>query len=219
MAKDNLVDMLRRAVRADLDEMSRSGFRPVEFEIGLDAQLDTDWPEDLQGLPVQGRLDRVDHDAGNDRYRVIDYKYKSGAAPGTGDNNPVREAMRGQKLQLPIYILLAADYANARGLSTPAAVEPALIPAAAEKTVPGPSRFTGSSGAGTFGEPNPAAPAWRRFPSRVFVPASVTSMPATTCRNCEGIRDSAAKDHFPPTTRAGASVRGSVGAIVSPARR
>ena len=201
VAKDNLVDMLRRAVRADLDEMTRSGFRPVELEIGLDAQLDTDWPEDLQGLPVQGRLDRVDHDAGNDRYRVIDYKYKSGAAPGTGDNNPVRAAIRGQKLQLPLYVLLAADYANARDLSTPAAVEAAWY-FLAGRWKDGPLVPRGFSGS-----------VMREFPGerirdavarllRGIRSGEFFIMPGDYCKYCE-VSEICRKDHFPSSTRAG----------------
>ena len=107
-AKEELLAVLREAVRADRQEMAGSGFRPVGLEKDLTAQLDADWPEDLRGLPLQGRLDRVDHDARGGRYRVIDYKYKSGRAPGAVDKNPVLAALQGRRLQLPIYLLLAA---------------------------------------------------------------------------------------------------------------
>lgn len=107
-AREELLAMLREAVRADRQEMAESGFRPVGLEKDLTAQLDADWPEDLRGLPLQGRLDRVDHDARGGRYRVIDYKYKSGKAPGAVDKDPVRAALQARRLQLPIYLLLAA---------------------------------------------------------------------------------------------------------------
>ena len=201
VAKEDLIDMLRRAVRADLDEMTRSGFRPVEFEIGLNAQLHTDWPEDLQGLPLQGRLDRVDHDDRNDRYRVIDYKYKSGAGPSTGDNNPLREAMRGQKLQLPIYVLLAADYANARSLSTPAAVEAAWYFLAGRwKDGPlAPRGFPGRVMQESPGERirDAVARLLRGIRSGEFF-----IMPGDYCKYCE-VSEICRKDHFPSSTRAG----------------
>ena len=107
-AKEELLAMLREAVRADRQEMAGSGFRPMELEKDMTSQLDADWPEDLRGLPLQGRLDRVDHDAQGNRYRVIDYKYKSGKEPGAMDRNPGLAALRGRRLQLPVYLLLAA---------------------------------------------------------------------------------------------------------------
>ncbi len=107
-AKEELLAMLREVARADRQELAASGFHPVGLEMDLTAQLDADWPEDLRGLPLQGRLDRVDRDARGGRFRVIDYKYKSGRAPGAVDNNPVLAALQGRRLQLPIYLLLAA---------------------------------------------------------------------------------------------------------------
>ena len=107
-AKEEMLKMLREVVRADRHEMLGSGFRPVGLEQDLSAQLDANWPEDLRGLPLKGRLDRIDHDAGRNRYRVIDYKYKSGKAPGMLDRNPMRAALQAQRLQLPLYVLLAA---------------------------------------------------------------------------------------------------------------
>ena len=201
VAKEDLIDLLRRAVRADLDEMTQSGFRPLELEIGLNAQLDTDWPEDLQALPVHGRLDRVDYDDRNDRYRVIDYKYKTGGGPNAEDTDPLRAAIRGQKLQLPLYVLLAAEYASPRGLATSASVEAAWY-------------FL----AGRWKE-GPLAP--RRFPGHVMRESSgehirdamtrllrgIRSgeffiMPGKYCDYCE-VSEICRKGHFPSSSRAG----------------
>ena len=114
VAGEELVGVLREAVRADLDEMKLSGFRPVELESYLTTRLGEEWPGDLRDLPVHGRLDRIDHHAGDGRYRVVDYKYKTGRGPGNGEDKPEAAAMDGRKLQLPVYVLLAAEYARTR---------------------------------------------------------------------------------------------------------
>ncbi len=201
VAKEGVIDLLRRAVRADLDEMTRSGFRPTELETDLDTQLDTAWPEDLQGLPVHGRLDRVDYDDRNHRYRVIDYKYKTGGGPNAEDTDPLRAAIRGQKLQLPLYVLLAADYANARDLSTPAAVEAAWY-FLAGRWKDGPLVPRGFSGSVMRESPgdrirDAVAALLRGIRSGEFF-----IMPGDYCKYCE-VSEICRKDHFPSSTRAG----------------
>ena len=125
VAREQVTELLREVVRADLDEMEGSGFRPAATETGLETRLGPEWPEDLRGLPVHGRLDRLDYHPRDNRYRVIDYKHKSSVKPGQEDNDPVLSAIRGQKLQLPLYALLAAAYASERGPAPAAAVEAA----------------------------------------------------------------------------------------------
>ena len=124
-AKEELLVMLREAVGADRDEMARSGFRPAGLETDLSARLGADWPEDLQGILFHGRLDRVDHHGDGDRYRVIDYKYKSTKAPQSVDKDPVLAALQARRLQLPVYVLLATAYGGGRGQASEAAVEAA----------------------------------------------------------------------------------------------
>lgn len=52
-------------------------------------------------LSFQGRIDRIDWDDGRTRFRVIDYK--------TGKRKAVQGYSGGEKLQLPVYLLAAAD--------------------------------------------------------------------------------------------------------------
>ncbi len=201
VAREELVGTLREVVRADLDEMTRSGFRPVELERDLTTRLGADWPEDLRDLPVRGRLDRVDHDDREHRYRVIDYKYKTGGAPSTEDNDPLRAAIRGQKLQLPLYVLLAADYANARGLTPPTAVEAAWYFLAGRwKDGPlVPRGFPGHVMREASGERirDAVARLLRGIRSGEFF-----IMPGDYCKYCE-VSEICRKDHFPSSTRAG----------------
>ncbi|MDE0035218.1 MAG: exodeoxyribonuclease V subunit gamma [Deltaproteobacteria bacterium] len=203
VAKDELVGMLQDAVRADRDEMTRSGFRPVDFESTLTARLDTNWPEGLRNLPVRGRLDRIDHNEEAGRYRIIDYKYKSGRSPQPEDRNPLLAAIRGQKLQLPVYTLLAADYVNARGgPMTDAAVEAAWYYFLAGRWEKGPLVRRGFSEE-TWGEA--AGQRVRDAVARLLRGIRAGEffiMPGSYCRYCE-VSEICRKDHFPSVLRAG----------------
>ena len=200
-AREELAGMLRQAVRADRDEMARSGFRPVEFEQELTAQLGADWPGDLRDLTVHGRLDRVDHDDRDRRYRVIDYKYKTGKGPNPEDRDPLLAAIRGQKLQLPLYVLLAAEYASARDPATPPTVEAAWYFLAGRwKDGPlAPRGFPGQVMRESSGElvRDAVARLLRGIRSGEFF-----IMPGGYCRYCE-VSEICRKDHFPSSVRAG----------------
>ena len=199
-AGEQVTELLREVVRADLDELAQSGFRPAETETGLETRLGPEWPEDLRGLPVHGRLDRVDYREGDNRYRVIDYKHKSGSKPGPEDKDPVLSAIRGQKLQLPLYVLLAADYANERGTAPAASVEAALyfIARRWEDGPLSPREFA----AGTWREPDgqrirdTVAQLLRGIRAGEFF-----VMPGDHCRYCE-VSEICRKGHFPSAMRA-----------------
>jgi len=193
--------MLREAVRADRREIMDSGFRPVGLEKDLTAQLDADWPEDLRGLPLQGRLDRVDHHARSGRYRVIDYKYKSGRAPGAVDRNPVLAALQGRRLQLPIYLLLAADGEIGREAAGAGAIDAAWY-FLAPRWENGPlvaKELTGQSWQ------EPAGGKIRDTVARLLRGIRDGEFPMVPsddyCRFCQ-VREICRKDHFPSATRA-----------------
>ena len=199
-AREELLAMLREAVREDRQEMADTGFRPVGLEKDLTAQLDTDWPEDLRGLPLQGRLDRVDHDARGGRYRVIDYKYKSGKEPGTVDKNPVLAALQGRRLQLPLYLLLAAGDEIGREAAAGAAIDAAWY-FLAPRWDAGPlvrKEFTGKSWRQPDGETirDTVARLLRGIRDGEFPP-----VPDDYCRFCQ-VSEICRKDHFPSATRA-----------------
>ena len=199
-AREDLLTMLREVVRVDRQEMAGSGFRPVGLEQNLTAQLDADWPEDLRGLPLQGRLDRVDHDARGRRYRVIDYKYKSGKEPGTVDRNPVLAAVQGRRLQLPVYLLLAAGDEIGREAAPGTATDAAWY-FLAPRWEQGPlvaKEFTGQSWRQPDGEKirDTVARLLRGIREGEFPP-----VPGDYCRFCR-VSEICRKDHFPSATRA-----------------
>jgi len=96
-----VLDLLSEVVALDLDELASSGYRPVFFEKKGELKLDEDWPL------MQGRLDRIDLHPESGLCRVIDYKYTLKRQPTTEDQNLPLAAIRGTKLQAPIYQRLA----------------------------------------------------------------------------------------------------------------
>jgi ATP-dependent helicase/nuclease subunit B len=57
-------------------------------------------------------MDRIDSDRAGNRLRIIDYKFKLGASPSTSDRDLYRAALRGEKLQPPVYSLLGKRWAE-----------------------------------------------------------------------------------------------------------
>ncbi len=103
---ENLTEILRAVLHCDLKELRESGYQPVALESGIEDKLSADWPQPLQGFPVHGRMDRIDIDQAGNRVRIVDYKFKLGAGPSTADRDLRRAALRGEKLQPPIYSVL-----------------------------------------------------------------------------------------------------------------
>jgi ATP-dependent helicase/nuclease subunit B len=104
--KENLTQILLEVVAQDLKELAASGFRPIALETDVKDHLAADWPEPLRGLPIRGRMDRVDRHHANHRLRVIDYKFKLGRTATAEDKDLYRAALRGERLQPPFYFML-----------------------------------------------------------------------------------------------------------------
>ncbi len=109
---EELSRLLRQVVEQDLEELAVSGFRPMAFEPEWRGRLEETWPEPLGHLPIVGSPDRVDFEPAKSRYRVIDYKLRMGKRESAEDHNLLQSALRGKRLQLPLYILLAAQHAQ-----------------------------------------------------------------------------------------------------------
>ena len=109
--QERLLTLLMNFVEMDLNELSLSGFSPYIFETEmsgcLSASLLWDYNEDI---PVHGIIDRVDRHREQNRFRIIDYKYKAGSAITPGEKDLSIAAIRGQKLQPPVYVLIASEY-------------------------------------------------------------------------------------------------------------
>src|SRR5438046_10272791 len=95
------------AVVAEDQEHGRAGgFHPIGFEVEAEATLSVlDRPE-WKPLKVRGRLDGVDRRETPPGFRLVDYKYRQGSKMKDDDKNLVLSAVRGFRLQPPLYALM-----------------------------------------------------------------------------------------------------------------
>ena len=109
MAREEVLWLVEQLVREDLRELRLSGYVPTLFEVPAQGRFDSNLPAPLQAIPVRGILDRVDarKDNGRTVLRVIDYKYTQ--APVLKDRDLATAALRGFRLQPPLYLLAAKE--------------------------------------------------------------------------------------------------------------
>ncbi len=112
MARERLCALVLHVVRADEEDLRRTGFRPVSFEVEGAGRLDV-FEEPAERVIVHGRLDRVDRREGPPALRVVDYKYKHGRELNRRDRDLLTSAVRGLRLQPPLYALF--DFAPVGG--------------------------------------------------------------------------------------------------------
>ncbi len=113
---ENLTETVRAILYCDLKELRESGYRPVALETSTADKLSADWPQPLQGFPVYGRMDRIDIDQAGNRLRIVDYKFKRGSSPSSVDRDLRKAALRGEKLQPPIYSVLGKRWGEVHQL-------------------------------------------------------------------------------------------------------
>ncbi len=102
--KMQIAAFLSEAIAIDLKQLSASGFRPTAFELKCRGKIEADWPE------FSGRIDRLDVHPETKTVRAIDYKITFRRQAGSVEKNLLRAALRGERLQPPLYQKLAAPY-------------------------------------------------------------------------------------------------------------
>lgn len=106
LAKDMIVALVSSAVDADQEAQTEDPFIPVAFEVDAEGTV----PDLMVGkagpLKIRGRVDRIDRRPGSDDLRIIDYKFKIGSGMKTEDRNLAQSALRGYRLQPPLYACL-----------------------------------------------------------------------------------------------------------------
>jgi len=110
LVKEDLTRLVRTFVENDLQELQASGYRPILFEEAVTGSFGATLPDPLNHVPIRGRLDRVDvrREAGQAHVRVVDYKYTESGAPKLEDRDLATAAVRGKRLQPPLYLLAAS---------------------------------------------------------------------------------------------------------------
>jgi len=123
LARETVVVLAEAMLESDSEEFRASGFRPVQFEVEADGSLESIDPAAFKGLKIRGRLDRVDRRAQPPALRVIDYKYRHSGGERSADRDLLASAVRGFRLQPPLYALMTPEGASA----TPESVELAFL--------------------------------------------------------------------------------------------
>ncbi|HXF92813.1 MAG TPA: PD-(D/E)XK nuclease family protein [Nitrospiraceae bacterium] len=106
MARETVAELVALCVEADQDEYRREGFKPAAFEVEGYGWLTGAAVGRRDAIPVKGRVDRVDRRDHPFALRVIDYKVKVGASMKSEDRNLLLSAVRGVRLQPPLYTLI-----------------------------------------------------------------------------------------------------------------
>ena len=105
-----LFEILKSIIKADLHEIASSGFVPHSFEVDVIGYFTQNVPENMRDTFVHGVLDRIDLRPDTGQFRIIDYKFKSGKRINSDDKNLLLSAVRGKRLQPPLYLLMATPY-------------------------------------------------------------------------------------------------------------
>jgi len=113
LAKEQVVTLITAALKA---EQTEHPYQPIAFEVDGEGTI----PDLLDGelLKIRGRIDRLDRNQDSGALRVVDYKYKFGSSIKPEDRNLTQSAVRGYRLQPPLYGCLTVP-----GQTTPSQVQ------------------------------------------------------------------------------------------------
>ncbi len=100
LAKEQVAGLVREAVRTEEAAQADAPFSPVAFEVDAEGSLTI---AQLPPLKIHGRLDRVDRHRTSGAIRIVDYKFKTGSSMKPEDRRLVQSAVRGYRLQPPLY--------------------------------------------------------------------------------------------------------------------
>jgi ATP-dependent helicase/nuclease subunit B len=103
LAREQVAELIAAAVSFDQEEYQATGFRPVAFEAAAQGIVPLESGASSVSLKIHGALDRVDYRAEPPALRIVDYKYKQGSEIAAVDRNLALSAVRGFRLQPPLY--------------------------------------------------------------------------------------------------------------------
>ena len=116
LAKELVTTLVIAAVEADETEQLEHPYTPVAFEADGEGTVPGIIDEGL--LKIRGRIDRFDRNRISGAVRVVDYKFKVGSSMKPEDRNLAQSAIRGYRLQPPLYGCLTVH-----GQPTPSQVQ------------------------------------------------------------------------------------------------
>ena len=105
LAKELIVTLVTAAVKADEEEQAEHPYQPIGFEVDGEGTIPSVFDEG--SLKIRGRIDRLDRNRDSGALRVLDYKFKVGSSMKPEDRNLTQSAVRGYRLQPPLYSSLS----------------------------------------------------------------------------------------------------------------
>ncbi len=106
LAKEHVVTLITAAVDADTAAYIETPFMPVGFELDAVGTIAEVLPDPTTTMSIRGRVDRIDRHRDTGAIRIIDYKFKTGGSMKSEDRNLLQSAIRGYRLQPPLYARL-----------------------------------------------------------------------------------------------------------------
>lgn len=103
LAREQVIALVTTAVSSDQEEYLATGFRPVAFETTAQGNISLEHDASPPSLKIHGTLDRVDFRTEPPALRIVDYKFKQGSEIAAVDRNLALSAVRGFRLQPPLY--------------------------------------------------------------------------------------------------------------------
>jgi ATP-dependent helicase/nuclease subunit B len=103
LAREQVTTLVAAAISSDQEEYLATGFRPVAFETTAEGTVPLEPDTSSASLKIHGTLDRVDFRAEPAALRIVDYKFKQGSEISAVDRNLGLSAVRGFRLQPPLY--------------------------------------------------------------------------------------------------------------------
>jgi ATP-dependent helicase/nuclease subunit B len=103
LACERVAELVTSAVSFDQAEYLATGFRPVAFETAAQGVVALGSDSQCASLSIHGTLDRVDYRVEPPALRIVDYKFKQGSEISAVDRNLALSAVRGFRLQPPLY--------------------------------------------------------------------------------------------------------------------
>jgi ATP-dependent helicase/nuclease subunit B len=103
LAREKVTELVEAAVFSDQAEYQATGFRPLAFEAAAQGIVPLESDGSTVSLKIHGTLDRVDYRGEPPALRIVDYKFKQGSEMTAVDRNLALSAVRGFRLQPPLY--------------------------------------------------------------------------------------------------------------------
>jgi ATP-dependent helicase/nuclease subunit B len=106
--KAQLAPVVFAMIEHDQQEYADQAMVPVDCEVEAEGEI----PGEVRGgstlLKIHGRVDRVDQQSDDSQIRIVDYKFSGGLTARTDEPDLVGEALRGRRLQPPLYSLMSS---------------------------------------------------------------------------------------------------------------